>query len=119
MNVVKFFSIESLIFGFLASIYFIIGTLGQTEKDIQKKSGMYCGGNKYLKKSFIQERYEYLFGSIFLCLSFTLQIINEIIVTENVISLILSLPLFCLSILIFPLSFLHIKRKKIEMTQET
>jgi hypothetical protein len=73
MSIQHLLTIESAILGFMASLFFIMGSITMSGKSIKTISGTYWNYNKHIAKSLSAQRAEYISGAIALGLSFLFQ----------------------------------------------
>ena len=71
--------ITSLISGFLAAVYFILGTITLTSTETKNLGRTIWGGNPYLVAAFKVQKVDYRIGAIFLVCSFGLEISTHVL----------------------------------------
>ena len=74
MNLQNILSISSASAGFVAAIWFCVGTVSQTPAAIREKAATKWGSNLEVKKALCAQHAEYLVGAIVLSLAFLLQL---------------------------------------------
>ena len=75
-------NIESSIFGFVASIFFITGSVSMSGKTIYLTTCAYYDFNKYSARNVSSQRAEYISGGLVLCMAFILQLFSEVLPRE-------------------------------------
>lgn len=91
MTIKNIINTISLFFGFISSLWFIKGTITLNGEAINKLSGTYWGQNPYLLKTLARQRVEYILGALFLCLSFSVQLISQVVPVKFLLLTLLSL----------------------------
>jgi len=73
MNLQALLSIESAVLGFISSLFFIVGSITMTGKNIKMLSGTSWNYNEHIAKALSTQRAQYISGALALCLAFVLQ----------------------------------------------
>ena len=73
MNIELLLNIESAILGFIASLYFIVGSITMSGKSIKMLAGTYWDYNEHIAKALSSQRAQYISGALALCLAFIFQ----------------------------------------------
>lgn len=79
MNIQLLLTIESASLGFIASIFFIFGSISMTPKNIDAIAGTYWDYNKHIAKALTSQRAEYISGSLSLSFAFLLQLLSTLL----------------------------------------
>ncbi len=82
MTIEKLLSLCAAFLGFIASIFFIFGSLKMTGKGIKQIACTYWNFNKYVAKALISQKVEYILGALFLGLSFSVQMATYLLPRE-------------------------------------
>ena len=73
MSYVTFVNLLSIAVGFVAALYFGVGSALLSREEISKVSGTMWDGNQYFRAFLLATKAEYLCGSVALCIAFALQ----------------------------------------------
>ena len=75
----SFLNISGAVAGLLSALFFAHGTLHLKNKDIADIAGTYWDFNQHLADSIASQRAEYIVGALLLFLSFSLQVVANLI----------------------------------------
>ena len=79
MQIVTFLNILSASIGLLAALFFAAGMVRMTAEDVWNSARMQWDINEHLVSSIASQRAEYIVGSLLLLLSFSLQLLANLV----------------------------------------
>lgn len=79
MHIVTFLNILSASIGFLAALFFAAGMIRMNAEDVWHSARMQWDINEHLVSSIASQRAEYIVGALLLLLSFSLQLLANLI----------------------------------------